>query len=58
MLRQKDLQAATTAPLEEIESILKVSKDLSLVCLVVLGYPDESPHKDRKPVDEVLEFVR
>ena len=43
---------------KEIESILKVSKDLSLVCLVVLGYPDESPHKDRKPVDEVLEFVR
>ena len=41
-----------------IESILKVSKDLSLVCLVALGYPDESPKKDRKPVDEVLEFVR
>jgi nitroreductase len=43
---------------KEIESILKVSKDLSLVCLVVLGYPDESPHKDRRPVDQVLEFVR
>jgi len=42
----------------EIESILKVSKDLSLVCLVALGYPDESPKKDRKPVDQVLEFVR
>jgi len=43
---------------KEIETILKVSKDLSLVCLVALGYPDESPKKDRKPVDQVLEFVR
>jgi nitroreductase len=43
---------------KEIEQILKVSGDLSLVCLVAVGYPDESPRKDRKPVDEVLEFVR
>jgi nitroreductase len=43
---------------KEIEQILKVSEDLSLVCLVAVGYPDESPQKDRKPVDEVLEFVR
>ena len=43
---------------QEIETILKVSKDLSLVCLVAVGYPDESPQKDRKPVDLVLEFVR
>jgi len=43
---------------KEIESILKVSKEFSLVCLVALGYPDESPQKDRRPVDQVLEFVR
>lgn len=43
---------------KEIESILAVSNDLSLVCLVALGYPDESPQKDRMPVDQVLEFVR
>ena len=43
---------------KEIESILKVSKDLSLVCLVAVGYPDEFPKKDRNPVDQVLEFVR
>ena len=43
---------------KEIKQILKVSEDLSLVCLVAVGYPDESPQKDRKPVDEVLEFVR
>jgi nitroreductase len=42
----------------EIEQILKVPGDLNLVCLVAVGYPDESPKKDRKPVDEVLEFVR
>lgn len=43
---------------KEIETILKVSKDVSLVCLVALGYPDEFPQKDRKPVDQVLEIVR
>ncbi len=43
---------------KEIESILKVSKDLSLVCLVAAGYPDEFPKKDRNPVDQVLEFIR
>ena len=62
VLHQMGLGAAWLgAPLmakKEIEQILKVSEDLSLVCLVAVGYPDESPQKDRKPVDEVLEFVR
>jgi nitroreductase len=62
VLHQMGLGAAWLgAPLmakKEIEQILKVSKDLALVCLVAVGYPDESPRKDRKPVDEVLEFVR
>jgi len=43
---------------KEIETILKIPRDLNLVCLVAVGYPDESPRKDRKPVDQVLEFVR
>ncbi len=42
----------------EIEKILKTSPDMDLVCLIGAGYPDESPHKERRPVDEVLEFVR
>jgi len=42
----------------EIETILKVPSTMSLVCLVAVGYPDESPQKDRRPVDQVLEFVR
>ncbi len=42
----------------EIESILKAPKEFSVVCLVAVGYPDESPQKDRRPVDQVLEFVR
>jgi nitroreductase len=42
----------------EIETILKVSASLSLICLVAVGYPDESPQKERKPVDQILEFVR
>ena len=43
---------------EEIESILEVPKEMSLVCLVAVGYPDESPLKERRPIDEVIKFVR
>jgi nitroreductase len=42
---------------KEIEGLLNVPANLSLICLVAVGYPNESPQKDRKPVDEVLKFV-
>lgn len=42
---------------KEIETLTKTPENLSLVCLVAVGYPDESPKKERKPVKEVLEFV-
>ncbi len=41
----------------EIEAILKVPSELNLVCLIAVGFPDESPQKERKPVEQVLEFV-
>jgi nitroreductase len=43
---------------KEIEALLNVPANLGLICLVAVGYPDESPQKERKPVDQVLEFVR
>ena len=43
---------------KEIETILKMPAEWSLICLIAVGYPDESPQKDRKPVDQVLDFVR
>jgi nitroreductase len=43
---------------KEVETILNVPARLNLVCLVAVGYPDESPQKGRRPVDEVLEFIR
>ncbi len=43
---------------KEIETVLKAPSTMDLVALVAVGYPDESPQKDRKPVDQVLEFVR
>jgi nitroreductase len=43
---------------KEIEAILRVPANLSLICLVAVGYPDESPQRERKPVAEVLEFIR
>ncbi len=42
----------------EIERLLGAPPHLSLICLVAVGYPDESPFKERKPVEEVMEFVR
>ena len=43
---------------KEIETILKVPANQDLICLVAVGYPYESPQKDRKPVDQVLEFIK
>jgi nitroreductase len=42
---------------KEIEALLKAEASISLVCLIAVGYPGESPQKERKPVDEVLDFV-
>jgi len=42
---------------KEIETLLNVPPNLSLLCLVAVGYPDESPQKERRPVEEVLRFI-
>jgi len=42
---------------KEIEVILNIPAEMGLVCLIAVGYPDESPQKDRKPVEQVLEFI-
>jgi len=43
---------------KEIETLLKVPASFSLTSLLAVGHPGELPQKDRKPVDQVLEFVR
>jgi len=43
---------------QELENLTHAPKEASLVCLVAAGYPDESPQKDRRAVEEVLEFIR
>lgn len=42
---------------QEIEAILNVPSEMNLVCLIAVGYPDESPEKDRKPVEEVMRVI-
>lgn len=42
----------------EIEEILSAPEGMDLVSLVAVGYPDERPQRDRKPVSEVLQFIR
>jgi len=43
---------------KEIQELLCIPEGFNLVSLVAVGYPDESPTKDRKPVSEVVEFIR
>lgn len=42
---------------KEIEDILEVSENMNLVCLVAVGYPNESPQKDRRPLEQVMKFI-
>ncbi len=42
---------------KQIEAILKTPSNMNLICLVAVGYPNESPRRDRKPVEEVMEFI-
>ena len=42
---------------KEVESILNGPEDMDLVCLVAVGYPDEAPRKERRPLDQVLTFI-
>lgn len=49
-----------TAPLtakEDIEKITNAPSGYHLVACVALGYPDEKPTKDRKPLDSVVKFI-
>jgi nitroreductase len=61
VLHQAGLGAVwLAAPLiakKEIETILNAPEGLSLVCLIAAGYPDEAPLKERRPVEEVVEFI-
>jgi len=42
----------------EIEKVLGAPTEQILVGLVAVGYPDEQPEKTRKPLTEVVEFLR
>lgn len=42
---------------KEIEALLKIPSNMKLICLVAVGYPGESPQRDRKPAEQVMEFV-
>lgn len=49
--------AAPLLAKKEIERLLKVQSDMDLVCLVAVGYPNETNQVERRQVDEVLEFI-
>ena len=43
---------------KEITALLTVPAGMDLTSLIAVGYPDESPRRERKPVHEVMEFIR
>lgn len=50
-----------TGPLQaktQIEKLLKVPAGMDIVTLLPVGYPAESPAKDRKPVNEVSQIIK
>jgi nitroreductase len=50
-----------TGPLHakaDIERTLKLPPGLDVVTLIPVGYPAESPTKDRKPVSEVCQVIK
>jgi nitroreductase len=42
----------------DIEKILDVPSDTDIIALIPVGYPDESPTKDRKSVNEVCKIIK
>lgn len=42
----------------DIEKLLKIPAGMDVVTLVPVGYPAESPTKDRKPVSEVCQVIK
>lgn len=41
-----------------IRDLLGIPKELRVLCLMSLGYPDQSPTKDRLPLDEMTHWER
>ena len=63
VLHQMGLGAVwMTGPLPQskgdVEEILKAPADMDIIALIPVGYPDESPTRERKPVSEVCEVVK
>ena len=62
VLHQMGLGAVwMTGPLQakaEIEKILEVPPEMDVVAYIPVGYPDETPVRDRKPVSEVCKIIK
>ena len=63
VLHQMGLGAVwMTGPLTQskgdIEKVLNMPADTDVLALIPVGYPAESPTRDRKPVKEVCEIVK
>lgn len=63
VLHQMGLGAVwMTGPLPQckgdVEKILKVPPDMDIIALIPVGYPGETPTKERRPISEVCEVIK
>jgi nitroreductase len=50
--------AAPLLAKEHIERLLEAPTGSNLVACVALGYPDETPERDRKPLHSVMKVIK
>lgn len=41
---------------EKIKELLKIPKNIEVHAIITLGYPDESPESERKPLEDIVFF--
>ena len=47
------------SPFEQpIKQLLGVPDDVKVLCMVSLGYPDEEPRSDRRPLEEIVHWEK
>ena len=43
---------------KEMKKLLGIPKDLRIICTVAVGYPTESPTKNRRPLSEMVSYEK
>ena len=41
---------------DDMKAVLGIPEKLRIICTVAVGYPTESPTKDRRPLEELVSY--